>query len=265
MKSTVVLSALAILMSGCSVVTTEANHESVLVDRPYIFGKGGVRGDTLKTGREFTWLSTMTEQVNMNPYTVNEPFDDLTTKEGSYVDFHTTLTLQATDAVGVYKLGGADAMYKNNLQSPYREILRRAVREYSLDGLRTDAKVQVDIDKRVDDEIRGLIKELGLPAKLISVNLGKASVNKEVQEEINRSSAENQRRKTMVERKAAEDSRKDAEVSRAAADNAYRNALGLDSTMFIELERIKRFAEACSAPGNVCNVFNGVNVPVVTK
>ena len=47
------------VLGGCTVVSPDVGQEAVLVDRPWIFGKGGVRlDDVRKTGRSYTWLST---------------------------------------------------------------------------------------------------------------------------------------------------------------------------------------------------------------
>lgn len=249
------------LLAGCSKVDTPANHESVLIDKPLIFGKGGVRDETFKTSLQWTWATTDHEPINMNPFTVNETFDDLTTSEGSYVDFSTTLTLQVTDAVQVYKLGSK--WYENNLQRPYQEIMRQQVRKYTLSQLRTDVATQDAIDRDVMAATTALIKELKLPARVVSVNLGKAKPNAEVQAQINQTTAQQQRKLTMEDFRKAEDARAEAEKSRAKADNAYREAMGLNPDMFIRLEQVKRFAEACAAPGSNCTVINGVSNPVV--
>jgi hypothetical protein len=40
-------------MVGCSSYSPDAGHEVVLVEKPYIFGHGGVDSDPVKTGRTF--------------------------------------------------------------------------------------------------------------------------------------------------------------------------------------------------------------------
>lgn len=250
----------AVLLGGCSIVDTEASHESVLMDRPLIFGQGGLRPYTFTNGRQYTWLTTEAHQIDLRPYTVPEVFDDLTTSEGSYVDFTTSLTIRVTDAVAQYKLG--DKWYQNNLQRPYQEIVRREVRKYALNKLRTDSKVQDQIETDVRAGVNELIKELKLPVQLIDMNLGKATPNKEVQAQIDRTTAEQQRKLTMDEFKKAEDARKEAEASRANADNEYRNAMGLSPSQFVELESIRRYSDACKAAQS-CTILSGVNSPVV--
>ncbi len=258
-KTTLLVIAAAALMAGCSKIDTDANHESVLIDRPMIFGTGGVREETFKTGRQYTWLSTEGVAIDLNPFTKNETFDDLTTSEGAYVDFVTTLTLQVTNPVAIYKLG--DKWYENNMQKPYQEIMRRAVRKYTLIHLRTDVKTQEQIDNEVSTAVESLITSLKLPVRLVSVNLGKATPNKGVLDQIDLTSAQQQRKLTMDDFKAAEEARADAEISRAKADNAYRNAMGLTPEMFIKLEQIKRFAESCQKAN--CTIINGVANPIV--
>lgn len=261
-KLSMVVVAGLIALSGCTIVDTDANKESVLVDRPWIFGTGGVRDETFKTGREYTWHSTSYHQINMNPFTVEEVFDDLTTSEGSFVDFNTSLQVRYSNAVERYKIG--ENWYEAQLQKVYQEIMRREVVKHTLTNLRTNPETQVEVEKEVKKQMLAAISELKLPIVLMNISLGKAKPNKNVQDQIDLTTAQQQRKQTMADMKAAEEARAEAETSRAKADNAYRNAMGLDPKQFIELERIKQFSEACKKAEH-CNILNGVDTPVVVK
>lgn len=44
-KTSIVLTALAVSLSGCSMVTVDPGEKAVLVDKPYFIGNGGVRDE----------------------------------------------------------------------------------------------------------------------------------------------------------------------------------------------------------------------------
>ena len=73
--------------------------------------------------------------------------------------------------------------------------------------------------------------------------------------------AQEQRANTERQRKLAEDQRKEAEQARAASDNAYRNALGMSSDQFIQLEAIHAQREICLKGG--CTLIMGGSTPIV--
>lgn len=113
------------------------------------------------------------------------------------------------------------------------------------------------IDEEVTIALQELIKGSGLPVQILGVSMGRAKPNDVVLAQMNETAAQQQRKKTLIEATAAEAERKKEQIAKAEADNAYRNAMGLSPTMFIQLEQIKRFSEACAAQGNVCVVNAG--------
>jgi hypothetical protein len=54
MKKTMLIAALASLLSACTVISPEPGQQAVLVDKPVFFGKGGVRLDDVRdAGRTY--------------------------------------------------------------------------------------------------------------------------------------------------------------------------------------------------------------------
>jgi hypothetical protein len=49
------LSVVALALSACSVYSSDAGHEVVLIEKPWLFGHGGVGDTPVKTGR--TWAA----------------------------------------------------------------------------------------------------------------------------------------------------------------------------------------------------------------
>jgi hypothetical protein len=73
--------------------------------------------------------------------------------------------------------------------------------------------------------------------------------------------AQEQRANTERQKKLAEDQRKESETARATADNAYRNALGMSSEQFIQLEAIHAQREVCMKGG--CVFITGGAQPLI--
>src|SRR2546421_8134793 len=65
MKYLIMLSALGLV--GCSVYSPDAGHEVVLIEKPWIFGHGGVDSDPVKPGRTFAAITTEGVDVYMQP------------------------------------------------------------------------------------------------------------------------------------------------------------------------------------------------------
>ena len=59
MKKILLALTMALTMAGCTVVTPAADEVAVLVDRPVMFGEGGVRNEDVRQGgtRTYTWFS----------------------------------------------------------------------------------------------------------------------------------------------------------------------------------------------------------------
>lgn len=62
------------MMTGCSSFSPDAGHEIVLVQKPMIFGHGGVDPDPVKTGRTYAALTTDGIDVYVQPYNTRRNF-----------------------------------------------------------------------------------------------------------------------------------------------------------------------------------------------
>ena len=105
------------------------------------------------------------------------------------------------------------------------------------------------------------IAQAKLPIRLIDVTVGRANPPDSIKNQRIETAAQEQRANTEKQRKLAEDQRKEAEQARAASDNAYRNALGMSSEQFIQLEAIHAQREICLKGG--CTLIMGGSTPLV--
>lgn len=246
---------LAVLISGCSNVSTEPGMESVIWDKPWFIGHGGIRDDTQKPGAGWYWFSTSLIDVPLTPIKYEEPLDHLPTADNNFINYQSYLLLQWTDPAYMVKTFGGPSdskhyvtaeWYAHNIKEQYRTIVRDVTKQFQMTLIMTDQKTLIEIERQVAERLRALIVESGLKVKLVNVNMGKALPNQVVINEMDSTAAQQQRIKTEGQRKLAEDSRMKAEQSRAAADNAYRNEMHLDPSQFLTLEAIKQYSAACA-------------------
>lgn len=260
--STAVMAAV-LLLSGCTVVNTEPGTESVIMDKPIIFGQGGIRSETFKPGRNYTWWSSAPIAIITQNLKVEEVFDDLMTSDTVPVDFRTTLQLRIIDPVAIVKTYGTETWYANNLQRQYQALVRNEAKKYSMNQLLTGQSTAEDMERNVRVGLDSIIAKNKLPFVVADLSIGRALPNKNVLEQIDLTAAQQQRSKTMIEQEKAEQQRKKAEQARAAADNAYRQEMQLSPDQFLQLESIKRYSDACGN-GTTCTfVMGATNTPML--
>lgn len=243
--------------------TVEPGYEMVVVDKPYFFGHAGVRPEPIKEGRILLFVTSSVQKIKITPLSVQVKFDDLSTRDNILLDFDSSIQLKITDTVHFVKNFQVDQWFSTTIEQQYRQIVRDIIKTKSMSEIMSDPVTAKDIDDKITVALVQLVKETGLSAKVLGVSLGRARPNDAVLVQMNETAAQQQRKKTLIEAKAAEESRRESEEARAIADNAYRNKMGLDPQQFIELERIKRYSEAC-ANGH-CIVTSGQANVMINK
>ena len=239
--------------------TVEPGHHLVINDKPYFFGHDGVRTTPITEGRILLFNTSSAESVRMTPQSQSIKADDFSSADNVLLDFETTIQWKVTDAVKLVKEFGAADWIANNLKNQYLAIVRDAVKKKAMSKMMSDSETARIVDDEVTKEVRKLVTDGGLPVIIISISLGRARPNQEVVLQINETAAQQQREKTLVAAAAAEKQRRLEQIEKANADNAYRNAMQLTPDMFIQLEAIKRFSEACKT--STC-VIGTPGVPV---
>ncbi len=254
---------LALLGTGCTVVSPDAGQEAVLIDKPLLFGHGGVRDESVKPGLSYTWFSTRKIYVDMLPQQFNGNFVDLMSSDGVPLDFHAIIRLQVTDPVTLVKSFGAD-WYRNNVEQEFFNRVRSAVKKHGMNETAIQTTAIDAIDGEVTEAMITYIRDTKLPIKLLKITVGKANPPDAVRNQRIETAQQEQRVLTEGKRDLAERSRKAAEESRAQADNAYRNAIGLSPAQFVEMERIKMQNNVCAHDGAKCSfIIGGQPTPVI--
>ena len=254
----------AFCIAGCSTYSPDAGHEVVLVDKPWLFGHGGIESESVKTGRTYTALSTDGIDVYMQPQKLESELPDTMTQDGVPITFHAIMVLQVVDSVSLIKNFRPD-WYKNNMEEPFKTMIRQAVRKRGMNETAISTTALDAIDAEIRDQLIAFIKDKKLPVQLLTMTVGKANPPDAIKNQRIETATQEQRIQTEKQTKLAEDQRQQAEQSRANADNAYREAMHLSPEQFIQLETIKMQRDVCGGNGKAGCTFiqNGSAVPTL--
>lgn len=253
----IILSLIALSLAGCSVYSPDAGHQVVLIEKPMIFGHGGVDSEPVTTGRTFAAATTQGVDVYMQPERYEEQLDDTMSEDGVPLGFHAIINLQVTDAVTLVKNFGPD-WYKNNVEQEFAQLVRQAVRKRGMNEIAIQTSAVDAVDNEVESGMTAYLAAKGLPIKLITMTVGRANPPDAIKNQRIETAAQEQRVQTEKQVKLAEDQRKSAEESRALADNAYRQAIGLSPEQYVELKRIEMQVKVCG--DGKCTFIVGGNV-----
>lgn len=223
-------------------VKIEVGYEGVLTDKPFIFGHGGVRKDSVKPGAVWVWWTTESQLINMQPQQFTVHFDDIMSSDGVPLDFDSVIRLRVINSVQLIEKFGPD-WYGKNIEMEFRNRVRQSVRKHGMNETAISTKAIDEIDAEVSGEMAEYLKSAKLPVLLVQVTVGKANPPDSVKNQRIETANQQQRILTEQQRKLAEDQRRMAEISRAAADNAYREDMHLSPDQFLQLEQIKMLKE----------------------
>ena|ERR1051326_4974855 len=250
---------LCLLLSSCAWQAPDAGHEIVLIDKPILFGHGGVESTPVTTGRTFTAITTDGVDVYMQPQKFETNMSDTMTADGVPIEFHAICILQVTDSVSLISKFGPD-WYNNNIEEQFKTMVRQAVRKRGMNETAINTTALDEIDAEIRDQLTTFLAAKNLPVRLVTMTVGKANPPDAIKHQRIETAAQEQRANTEKQRKLAEDQRLQAEQSRASADNAYREAMHLSPEQFIQLRQIEMQTEVCGPSGKASCTFlqNGV-------
>ena len=259
----------AALSAACSTVKPDAGHQAVLIRKPLFFGRGGVDNTPVRPGLKYVAWTTQAVDVNMQPSRVDAEFNDLMTSDGVPIDFHAVISYAVTDSVRLVRDFGADisdggipGFWTRNLDQPFRTATRDAVKKHGMNEMAIMATAAEEVDTEVTNHLLAIVKETGVPIKVLDVSLGRANPPDAILHQRVETAAQEQRINTEKQRKLAEDQRKLAEESRAAADQAYNQKMGLNTEQYVSLRAIEMQREVC-AKGGCTFLFGGNATPLI--
>jgi uncharacterized membrane protein YqiK len=264
----VVVALIVVGAAACRTVQPDAGHEAVLVRKPLIFGSGGVDETPVKTGLKYVAFTTQSVDVNMQPMRIDSEFTDLMTSDGVPIDFHAVISMQVVDSVKLVRDFGADytngmpGFWLRNLDQPFRTAVRDSVKTHGMNEMAIQATAAEAVDKVVTEHLLTIVKETGVPVRILDVSLGRANPPDAILHQRVETAAQEQRINTERQKKLAEDQRKMAEESRAAADQAYNQKMGLNTEQYVALQAIQMQREVC-AKGGCTFLFGGNATPLL--
>lgn len=265
--SLVMVIVVAVLAASCNAAAPDPGQVAVVVKKPWFFGHGGVRQQSVQTGREWFALSTQLWYVDVKPIQFTMVIDDMFSKDNVPLDFNAAMRVRVTDPVrlavefGVHDIKGNDnysapAWYSNNVFKPWERAVRRAVKNYGMSEMVSDTVAEggrkstiEQIDEQIEVEMRAEFTRIKLPVELIDITIGRANPPNEIKEQRVETARQEQLQKTEIQRHLAEQKREAAERQRAVSDNAYRQQMGLNTEQFVSLEAIKMQKEVCLKGG----------------
>lgn len=229
-----------LMFTSCYRVTPDAGQEAVLVHKPYFFGKDGVDKNPVGTGSKWVWWSTDAIEVSMVPQKYDEKLEDVTSNDNTLLDFNTQIQLQVKSGDSPILIQNyGENWYINVIQETYRNTVRSYISRYNPFDLMSNREVLDSINIMVKKDMESHIEKLSasreLPIEVINVIVGRAIPNGPQKEEMDRTAAATQAKRTEESRKEMLIAREAAERQRAIADKAYQKELGLSTDQFIEL------------------------------
>lgn len=250
------LSFASLLTTGCSLATPDAGHQIVLVEKPILFGHGGVDPTPVSTGSSVRAFTTDEVDVNMLPQQAHLELHDIMSSDGIPLSVDAVIRVQVIDSVKLISQFGKD-WYNTMIEREFFNLVRQQIRTHGMNETAISATAIADIDAAVGKGMEQYIAKAGIPVRLIDVTVGKVNPPDAIKGQRIETAQQEQRVITMQQTKLAEDARKLAEESRADADNAYRNKMGMSPEQFLELEAIKMQERVCSGGAHCTYISNG--------
>jgi hypothetical protein len=271
MKSSIIVFTLGLagmsFLTGCSTASPDAGHQAVWVEKPMLFGHGGVDPVPVTTGRSYGAATSEAVDVDMLPQRVDMEFDDMMTSSGVPVSFHVVATFRVTDPVKLVTQFGANRnkdsngspegweFWARNIDQPMQNAVRDAVKKRDMQEMAISQTAADAVGQEVKAAALSIVQQTGVPIVITAINVGRVNPPDAIKNQRIETAAQEQRAITEQQTKLAEDQRKMAEQSRAAADNAYREAMDLSPDQYLQLERIKMQRDVCTHAA--CTFFIG--------
>lgn len=263
------------MFNGCfSPSSVDAGEEGVLVKKPWFFGHGGVSDEPIKTGLEWTAWSTEVVRVNVKPFNITEPFDDLITYDNNPVDFEINLTfkhIEGKTPILVEKFGieiidsnrySTGGWYGSKVKEPLRNTVREFTKGNTMFQMTTDPNVVIKLENIVNLEIKKFLAAEGIPTELVNATVGKVSPPKAVIDSTIQTAVQKQNVKTQEERVKAEQSREVAEKAAANADKAYMKAIDMTPDQYLKMKEMDNQKLAIEKGSNV-HIIMGNAIPII--
>lgn len=249
-----------VLLSGCHAAEPDADSEAVLTKKPWIFGKGGVDPEPVKTGLEWCVPSTDVDYVKIVPIAHVEDIQDAVCEGNTPLDWNIQITMQVIPGKSPILLQNyGKQWYENNIHKVFTSHFYNIVGNYDAYSLMSERVVTDSIEailtRYMTEYIDSLSKRAEFPVRVCNVTVGKAKPNDPLRNEMDQTAAIGQQKKSNELRIEAEKARGEANKQRAIADKAYMNEMNLSQDQFIQLRAWEIIEKKSGA--NIDVLFDG--------
>lgn len=252
-----------ISISSCYRVKPNADEESVIIAKPFLFGHGGVDNTPVESGA--TWVAATTDHVEFKivPVNIAEDFENVMTKDNTPVGItvNVTLQIQKGKSPQLYQKFG-QAWYDNSISPLFRTNVRNEFSKYELFDLTSKRQTSVAIQTYLNSFLEKRIKDLNIPVKVIQIAIAGIVPPDAVLDETKKTAAHNQEIYSQTQRALAESSRKQAEINKAIADKAYQNQMNMTTQEYLSLRHLeieKEKVELIKNNKNISIIFGNAN------
>lgn len=244
-------------------IVAENGMEVVVFDKPYFWGHEGVRPETLKAGtRSVEWFTTTGIPVAITPVTKSLQFDNLSTKDGTFLDFDTAITVTVTNPKNLIGTKG-ELWFENSLQKPWISAFRELIKQYTVDELLQDRTVMPKIEDALLSTLNDRAVKDKLDIKISDFNMGQGRPNKVVVAQMDESARAVQAATTWAKEELAQGARQKAEEARGEADKAYASKMGYSPEQVVQMAAITAYSKACEKDGAKCVIMAPGANPVI--
>lgn len=250
-------------LSSCYRVKPNADEESVLIYKPFLFGHGGVDDNPISTGA--TWCALTTDEVtfNITPQSIQEEQENVITKDNTPVSVISNLKIRIKQGQTpiLYKKFGVK-WFDNSISPTFYALIRNKLSEYKMLELSNDRVVLSKIENEIFTEITAYAKKISLPVEIMQITLGRIVPPAEVLEETKKTAAQNQAILTQDSRSKMEASRKEADINKAIADQAYQKQMNMTIDQYLQLRNLeieKEKVELIKDNNNISIIFGNAN------
>lgn len=262
-KKVLFLGVIVIFLNSCYRVKPNGDEESVLVEKPFFFGHGGVDATPINSGA--TWVASTTDHIEFKivPINFQEDFENVMTKDNTPLGtlINITLQIEKGQTPNLYENFGKD-WYNNSLAPGLRTSVRNEFSKYELFDLSSKRQTSVNIQNYLSSYLKKRIELLKLPVKVINISIAGISPPEEVLNETKKTAAHNQEIYSQTQRALAETSRKQAEINKAIADKAYQQEMSMTTQEYLSLRHLeieKEKVELIKDNKNISIIFGNAN------
>jgi regulator of protease activity HflC (stomatin/prohibitin superfamily) len=217
----------------------------------------------MKTGdRQIVWWTTDAVGVVVTPVTKTMQFDNLSTKDGTFLDFDTSITIRVTDARGLIASKGRE-WFANSLAKPWMSTFRELIKQYTVEQLLQDTTTMVKIEAALLQTLNDRADSDKLAVTISDFNMGQGRPNKTVIAQMDETSRAVQAATTWAKEELAQKARQKAEESRGEADKAYAAKMNYTPEQVIQIAAINSYSKACETAGTNCVIMAQGAAPVI--